>query len=180
MKNSALKISMTALSACLICVCAWISIPIAGVPMTLQTLGVAFCGYLLGARIGTAATALYLTLGAIGLPIFAGFGGSIALLVGPTGGFLVGFLPLAFLIGIASKRKKLTSELALAFLGLFICHLLGVLWFAYVSGISAPKAFLLSSLPYIVKDILSLILARFLFLKIRKRAANLAFFKNSK
>jgi biotin transport system substrate-specific component len=84
------------------------------------------------------------------------------------------------LIGIASKRKKLTSELALAFLGLFICHLLGVLWFAYVSGISASKAFLLSSLPYIIKDILSLIFARFLFLKIRKRAANFAFFKNSK
>lgn len=180
MKNSALKISMTAITSCLICICAWISIPIAGVPMTLQTLGIAFCGYLLGARIGTVATALYLTLGAVGLPVFAGFGGSLAFLVGPTGGFLIGFLPLACLIGIASKRKNILAELAFAFLGLFVCHLLGILWFAHVSGISIAQAFLLSSLPYIVKDILSIILARFLFLEIRKRAANLSFFKNSK
>lgn len=171
---------MTAISACLICVCAWISIPIAGVPMTLQTFGVSLCGYLLGARIGMAATALYLALGAIGLPIFAGFGGSLAFLVGPTGGFLVGFLPLSFLVGIASQRKNIVIELTIAFLGLFICHLFGVFWFAHISGISTAQAFLLSSLPYIIKDILSIIFARVLFLTIKKRAANLSFFKNSK
>ena len=73
MKNSALKISVTALSACLICVCSWLAVPIGGVPMTLQTFGVAFCGYLLGVRLGVCATAVYLALGAVGLPVFAGF-----------------------------------------------------------------------------------------------------------
>ena len=177
MKNSALKISLTALSACLICVCAWVGLPIAGVPMTLQTFGVAFCGYLLGARGGMAATALYLALGAAGLPVFAGFGGSLAFLVGPTGGFLFGFLPLVFLVGISSRRESAFGEGLLAVLGLALCHLSGVLWFAYVSGISSAQAFFLTSLPYLVKDFISLILARVLFYKIRKRCARFSFFR---
>lgn len=177
MKTSAFKISITALSACLICVCAWVSIPIAGVPMTLQTFGVAFCGHLLGARGGTVAAAVYLALGAIGLPVFAGFGGSVAFLVGPTGGFLFGFLPLAFFLGIASRRKSVVAEALFTLPGLALCHLFGVLWFAYVSGITLLQAFLLSSLPYLLKDALSLLLARLLFRKFRKHFAGSAYFR---
>ena len=176
MRTSAFKISVTALSACLICVCAWVSIPIAGVPMTLQTFGVAFCGYLLGARGGTVAAALYLALGAVGLPVFAGFGGSLAFLFGPTGGFLLGFIPFALFVGIGARRKSLFAGIAFAFTGLLICHLFGVLWFAYVSAVSPLQAFLLTSLPYLLKDIVCIFLARFLFRKIKKRYAGFAFF----
>ena len=180
MKNSAFKISLTALSACIICICAWVSIPIAGVPMTLQTFGVAFCGYLLGARGGTVAAALYLALGAVGLPVFAGFGGSLAFLFGPTGGFLVGFLPLALLVGIASRKKIFAVEVAFSLLGLLLCHLFGIFWFAYVSAVSPWQAFLFTSLPYLVKDALSLVLARFLFHKIKKRYAGFTYFRQSR
>ena len=176
MKKSALNISLTALSASLICVCAWVAIPIGGVPMTLQTFGVAFCGYLLGARRGAGATMLYLTLGAVGLPVFAGFGGSLSFLIGPTGGFLFGFPVMALLCGLASKRKHIFCELVLMICGLMICHLAGTLWFAYVSGISVMQAFFVVSLPYVAKDMLCLLGARMLFFKLRKRHAGISRF----
>ena len=177
MKNSALKISVTALSACLICVCSWLAIPIGGVPMTLQTFGVAFCGYVLGARLGVCATVVYLALGAVGLPVFAGFGGSFAFLVGPTGGFLVGFPLLALFCGIAAKRNHLFGGILFTLMGLTFCHLLGVLWFAYVSAVSPAQAFLLTSLPYFIKDVVSVLLARLLVRKLVKRSSGLAFFR---
>lgn len=169
MKKSALKISFAALAACVICICSWIAIPIGGVPMTLQTFGVAFCSFLLGTRAGVSATAVYLALGAVGLPVFAGFGGSIAFLFGPTGGFLAGFLFLALFCGSAAFVKKKTFAFALSAAGLILCHLPGVLWFSYVSCISPAQAFLVASLPYLIKDALSLVLAYWLNGKIRKR-----------
>ncbi|MBR6745150.1 MAG: biotin transporter BioY [Clostridia bacterium] len=171
MKKSALKISLTALASCWICLCSWIAIPLGGVPMTLQTFGVALCGFLLGARGGVCAAAVYLALGAVGLPVFAGFGGSLAFLAGPTGGFLVGFLFLSLFCGIASRK---TSEKKLVFLllaasGLLFCHLPGVFWFARVSGVSLAQAFWIASLPYLPKDAVSVFCAWTLCRKIRKR-----------
>ena len=176
-KYSALRVSVTALCASLICLCSWIALPIGGVPMTLQVFGVAFCGFLLGARGGASATALYLALGAVGLPVFAGFGASLAFLVGPTGGFLVGFLPLAFLCGIGARRKTMLAALTLAWTGLALCHIGGILWFAHVSAVSPTQAFLLSSLPYIIKDILFVALACVTATKIKKRIRGSSFFK---
>ena len=193
MKHSALNLSLCALASCLICLCSWIAIPLGGVPMTLQTFGVAFCGFLLGARGGVCAVAVYLALGAVGLPVFAGFGASLAFLAGPTGGFLVGFLLLALLCGLADRSRKRATPaggcspteaqpvskqckrrgsfcaIFLSALGLLACHLLGVLWFARVTRISLSQAFLLSSMPYLPKDVLSLLFARLLCQRIRKR-----------
>ena len=170
-KNSVLKISLTALSSCMICICAWIAIPIGGVPMTLQTFGVAFAGFLLGARGGVCATAVYLALGAVGLPVFAGFGGSLAFLAGPTGGFLIGFLFLSLFCGLASRHTsgKRIFFFLLATVGLLCCHLAGVFWFAHVAGISHAQAFLVSSLPYLPKDVIAVLFAGFLIGKLRKR-----------
>ena len=169
MKSSALKISFAALAACLICVCSWIALPIGGVPMTLQTFGVAFCGFWLGARGGASAVGVYLALGAVGLPVFAGFGGSLAFFFGPTGGFLFGFLFLALFCGGASFVKKKLFAFLLSAAGFAVCYLLGILWFAYVSGVSLLQAFLISALPYLAKDALSLIFAWILSGKLRKR-----------
>ena len=177
-KYSALRLSVTALCASLICLCSWIALPIGGVPMTLQVFGVAFCGFLLGARGAASATALYLALGAVGLPVFAGFGASLAFLVGPTGGFLVGFLPLAFLCGIGARRKTMLGALLLAWIGLALCHLGGIFWFAHVSSVSLAQAFLLSSLPYIIKDILFTALACVTATKIKKRIRGSSLFQS--
>ena len=169
MKNSLLNLSFTALAACLICLCSWISLPFIGVPMTLQTFAVAFCGFLFGTRNAVSATALYLLLGAIGLPVFAGFGASLAFLFGPTGGFLFGFLIFAFFCGIAANRSSLLLSFLFSFLGLIFCHFLGILWFSYFSHVSFLQSFLIASFPYLIKDFLSIFFARFLFMKIKKR-----------
>jgi len=178
MKKSAWKISFVALAACFICVCAQIALPIGGVPLTLQTFAVIFCGYLLGTGAGVSATAVYLLLGAVGLPVFAGFGASLAFLLGPTGGFLFGFLPLAFFCGIASRIKKVFFGVLLSALGLLLCHAAGVIQFSFVTGTSPLQAFLAASLPYLPKDLLSILLARFLLTKIQKRLPRAPIFRN--
>ena len=114
--------------------------------MTVQVFGVALCGSLLGEKEGTLAVAVWLLLGAIGAPVFYGFQGGIAHLLGYTGGFLWGFLVLASFCG----REKIIWSL----LGVAVCHLLGAVQFAAVSGNGLWIAFVQSSLPYLLKDIL--------------------------
>lgn len=99
MKFSTRDLCFCAIGAALIAVCAWISIP-ADVPFTLQTFAIfAVCG-LLGGRRGTVSVLVYLLLGAVGAPVFAGFRGGFASLLGTTGGYLVGFVLLALIIGL--------------------------------------------------------------------------------
>ena len=179
MRKSALTISFVALMACFICICAQIAIPLGGVPLTLQTFAVAFCGYMLGKYKGVFACLIYLSLGAIGLPVFSGFGGSLAFLFGPTGGFLFGFLILSFFCGMITNKASSGIVFLISLIGLFLCHLTGVLWFAHISSISFAKSFLLTSLPYLLKDILSLIFARILFRKISSRLPKHRFLKQN-
>ncbi|MBQ6824869.1 MAG: biotin transporter BioY [Clostridia bacterium] len=125
-----------------------------GVPLTLQTFGVALCGFCLGWRYGGATVAVYLLLGAVGLPVYSSFGGGIGWLLGPSGGFLWGFLPLAVACG--SKNRPIALG------GLAACHLLGVIQLAAVTGNSLWQAFLVGSLPYLLKDVLTVLAARWL------------------
>ena len=123
------EMTRVALMAVLITLCAWLSIP-APLPFTLQTFGI-FCALLLlGPRRGAAAIALYLCMGLVGLPVFAGFSGGVGQLLGASGGYLLGFLPLA---GVYALVKKLRGSdgLALA-LGLAVCYAFGTAWYALV------------------------------------------------
>lgn len=146
-----------------------LSIPLpSGVPVTLQTLAVALCGYVLGPRFGALATGLYLLLGGIGLPVFAQLSGGADKLIGVTGGFLWGFLPFAALCGLARRRKGMAPVAALSLAGLAACHALGVLQFALVTGSAPGQAFLLVSLPYIAKDAASVAAAWLLALPVNR------------
>ncbi len=164
-----------ALLVAIIFICAQITIPFGGIPMTLQTFAVAICGILLGIRKGIVAIMIYLLLGAIGIPVFAGFGGTIGFLFGPTGGFLFGFLPLAVFCGMQTKWKLQAFFCDLC--GLIICHMIGIFWFVYVSQTSLITAFLFISLPYLLKDIFCIIFARFLVEKMRQRCPQLFLFE---
>lgn len=158
MKKTASSLAYAAMMTALTVLLSWIAIPTPwGVPFTLQTLAVALCGYLLGIH-GVSSVLCYLALGAVGVPVFSSFQGGIGALFGITGGYLFGFLPMVLLLGIAAKRR---SSLLLLYsaLGLAVCHLFGAFWFSRVGAVSFGKAFAVASLPYIWKDILSLILA---------------------
>ena len=163
-KTTTKTITVTALFAIIIAVCSWISFPIASVPMTLQTFAVALTGYVLGYKRGTVCTLIYLIMGAIGIPVFSSFRGGFQVLLSPSGGFLFGFLALAFLCGLNTKSTR--ASILLGLLGLVICHILGIAQLSVVTSVSPVAAFLSASLPFILKDAVSIILARFIALRI--------------
>ena len=98
-------ITASALFVAVIAICSWISVPVPGtaVPINLGTFGVIMTGYVLGKKNGVISVIIFLLLGAIGLPVFHGFTGGIGILMGPTGGFLIGYIALAFCAGMASE-----------------------------------------------------------------------------
>lgn len=122
-----------ALSAALIAVSAWISIPLA-VPFTMQTFAVCLTAALLGMKRGTLAFCIYLLLGIIGLPVFSGFRGGIGTLVGTTGGYLVGFLLTAALVGFCADRfGRKTPVLVISMVtGMLICYAFGTAWYLFL------------------------------------------------
>ena len=122
-----------ALFAVLMAVCSWISIP-AAVPFTMQTFGVFLAVAVLGGKRGTLAILVYLLLGAVGAPVFAGFSGGISALVGSTGGYIIGFLFLALVMWLMERLLgKKTWVLAVSMvLGLVVCYAFGTAWFMVV------------------------------------------------
>lgn len=142
--------------AALITVLTMVSIPMpSGIPVTLQTFAIALCGYMLGSKWGTISTGVYVALGAVGLPVFAGFAGGIGKIAGVTGGFLWGFLLLAACCGILVQKRNPVLSIAFGFLGLVLCHLCGILQFSAISGNGFWEAAAVASLPYLLKDCVS-------------------------
>lgn len=151
------RVVFVALFAGLLGILSQLSVPTpSGIPLTLQVFAVALCGRVLGWASGSVSLLVWLTLGAVGIPLFSGFRGGIAVLLGPTGGFLTGFLPLALFCGIAPLKQRLSYYL-FAPLGLILCHLSGVLWFCFETGQPFILAAATVSLPYLWKDFLFLI-----------------------
>lgn len=150
--------------AALISVCAWISIPTL-VPFTLQTFAVAAALLLLGGKKGTLAILVYLLLGAIGLPVFAGFKGGLDSLVDLTGGYKLGFLLMGLLYQLFEKRPKMT--LPALFIGLITLYLFGAGWFmiAYTQSkgaVTLQQVLSWTLLPFILPDIVKILLAHLL------------------
>jgi biotin transport system substrate-specific component len=137
-----------------------IPLPFTPVPITGQTFAVLLVGAALGSRRGAASMALYVAQGLAGLPVFAGGKAGLAVLLGPTGGYLIGFIAAAFVTGWLAERgwdrRPLTTALAMV-LGNLVIYLLGVSWLAVFVGIS--KAPLLGMVPFIPGDILKIVLA---------------------
>jgi biotin transport system substrate-specific component len=157
------------LMAVVIALCSWLSVPSA-VPFTMQTFAV-FCALLLlGGRRGFLAVGLYILLGAFSLPVFSGFRGGIGVLLGPTGGYILGFLLAALLYWLLEGKL---GSLLLLILGLLLCYLFGTLWFVYVytSGgreIGFGAALMLCVVPYLIPDGIKLLLAFVLTRRVKK------------
>lgn len=162
------KLVMIAMLSAVIAVCSQISIPLPiGVPVTLQTFAVALCGYLLGTKASLISVAVYISVGTVGIPVFSNFKGGIGVLFGKTGGFIAGFLLLVLFCGIGIKRKHAATAVALGLIGLAALHLLGSVWYAYLSRISLPASVLAVSVPFIIKDAVSVAFAYFFAAKLR-------------
>lgn len=163
------------LSAALIAVCAWISIPIGAVPITLQTLGVCLISSLFGAKRGSFALIVYLLLGAIGLPVFSSFKGGIGVLFGATGGYIIGFIFTAIIVGFASDKfgEKLWVLIIAMLLGVAVCYAFGTAWFILVysketAAMTLSKTLSLCVTPFILPDIAKIVLASVLTNRLKK------------
>lgn len=175
--KTTMLLTMAALLCALCAVLSQIQIPIPPVPISLSLLAVHLCGALLGRRWGAAAVCCYLALGAAGLPVFAGFAGGVSVLFGPTGGFLFGYVLCAWMIGAITDRfgfSRRTLIFAMT-LGTLACYALGAAWFVLITGSSLGAALAACVLPFIPGDMLKIVLAVTLCLRLEKplRAAGL-------
>lgn len=140
-----------------------ISIPFYPVPMTLQGAVAVLAGLLLGPRLALAAMALYLAEGLVGLPVFSGTpqrGIGLAYMVGPTGGFLIGFALTAWLAGLMSRRAApgLAGSFAIALLSIAAMYLPGLLWLGQFTGYG-PQLLVAGLLPFLIGDVVKAALA---------------------
>jgi biotin transport system substrate-specific component len=137
----------------------WIPLPFTPVPITLQTFFVLLGGAILGRRSGALSQLLYLGLGSLGLPIFAGISGGLSRLVGPTGGYLWGFVLAAYLVGRMAKKKEWTlwSLMLIMGVGEAIILFLGTLWLAWILRIGIGQALYLGLIPFLPGDVLKLL-----------------------
>ena len=158
------KITRIALFVAIISVLAQISIPISLIPITLQTFAIALCGFVLDRKSAIIAVIVYLTLGGVGVPVFASFNGGFHVLLSYTGGFLWGFIPFVFL----SSLFKGKMSIFFGILGLILCHLMGVVQYSLVSKTSILISFTVSSLFYVLKDVILVVLAYFVSIRVNK------------
>ena len=150
------KMVLASLFASLCAICSWISLPVPPVAVTLQTLALLLTLGTLGGRWGTVSIALYLSLGLVGLPVFAGFRGGAGALLDATGGFLWGFL----LAGIAYWLLQRLGKLPAMVGAMAVCYLCGCLWFQiYAGNIGLGNAFLICVVPYLIPDAIKLWIA---------------------
>ena len=167
--------ALCALFAALLAVCAWLVIPAGDVPFTLQTFGVFAALGLLGGKRGTIAIAVYLLLGAVGAPVFAGFKGGIGALLGVTGGYLVSYLFMGLVVILTEKwfgRSNLVFLIA-GVIALVVCYAFGTAWFvvayAKTAGpISWAAALGKCVLPFVIPDLIKLALAALLRARVAK------------
>ncbi len=149
-----------------------IVIPLQPLPITLQTLFTGLAGVLLGGYTGALSQVVYVLLGVIGLPVFAGGKAGLGTLMGPSGGYLIGFIVAAYVIG---KIVEVRKEPGLAWIGLslvvgnLVIYALGVAQLSLVAHISITKALLVGVVPFLFGDLLKLVAAALIALKLRNK-----------
>ena len=147
-----------AVFAVIMAICSWISIP-AAVPFTLQTFGVFVAVGVLGGKRGTLSVLVFILLGAIGVPVFAGFSGGIGVLAGTTGGYIIGFLFSALVMWAMEKLpgKKSVMQIVSMIAGLIVCYAFGTAWLAVEAHLTFYQALLAGVIPYIPGDLVKII-----------------------
>lgn len=137
---------------------AYLSIPIGPVPIVLQNLFILLSGLLLGSRWGPASVAVYLLAGACGLPVFSGGMGGIGRLVGPTGGYLFGYLPAVYLIGKISEKggERVFVDVVAMVCGSAVIYACGVIWLQVLTGMTPAKTLVVGMYPFIPGDLLKI------------------------
>ncbi|MFW2490610.1 biotin transporter BioY [Clostridium chromiireducens] len=170
-KTNTRQLTLIGVMSAVTCILGPLSLPIGLVPISLTNLAIYFSVYILGRRRGTISYMVYLLLGLIGLPVFSGFSGGLPKLAGPTGGYLIGFIFMAFISGLFID--KFSNKTYMGFLGMVIgttvTYLFGTAWLAYVAHMTFNKALAVGVLPFVPGDLIKIIIASLVGPQIRKR-----------
>lgn len=155
-----------------------IPLPFTPVPITLQIFGVVLSGAILGARLGFYSQALYTLLGIIGLPVFAGGGSGLGSLLGPTGGYIFGFMAAAYVIGFLTqlayqrftfgKVAKYFFQLGAMTIGILIVYIFGALQLMVVTGMNLTQSIATGALPFLVPDLIKVSAAAFVAVALKE------------
>lgn len=157
------EITFTALMAAVCCILGPLSIPIGAIPISLTVVSVYLCVFALGTKFGTIAYVVYLLLGAAGLPVFSGFQGGVGKLVGPTGGYLIGFIIMAVITGLFidmashffGMKKYVLQVIGMVF-GLAVCYLFGTVWFMVTAHVTLIAGLTTCVFPFLPFDALKI------------------------
>lgn len=167
------QLILCALFAALTAVCSQILIPIPFIPINLALFSVHLSGALLGSKYGSLSMLVYAILGIVGAPVFAGFKGGLGILMGSTGGYILGYIICAFIVGLLCEKwgntfPKMCAAMAL---GVIACYAFGTLWFMILTKNSLWQSLIYCVFPFLIGDVLKIILAASLAKALRKPLA---------
>ena len=153
-KNKVYPLAMVAVMAAVMAVVSPFALPIGPVPISLATFVVYLTAYVLGWKRATVATLVYILLGAVGMPVFSGFAGGLGKLLGPTGGYIVGYLPLALISGLFVDKfpKSRIMQLVGMILATAVLYALGTAWFCVEAGKTLSVAMSACVIPFLPGD----------------------------
>ena len=174
-KMKTLDVVYIGLFAAVMAVCSWIAIPLT-VPITLQTFGVCCAVGLLGLKRGTLSVLVYIILGLVGVPVFAGFTSGVGILAGTTGGYIVGFIFTALIVGLMTKflGNKLWVYIVSMVLGIAVCYVFGTVWYIVVYNNGNTDAVSIGTVlgwcvtPFIIPDMVKIALASVICTRVKK------------
>lgn len=159
---------LTAVFAAVICVLSPLTLPVFAVPFTLSVF-VICCVSTATQEKAAVSTVLYVILGAAGLPVFSSFTGGLGVIAGPTGGFIIGYIPFAVITGLASKKlRNGYAVFACSMGGLAVLYLLGGIWYGISAGAGIWEVLTVSVFPFIIPDILKVAAGVFCGCRIKK------------
>lgn len=154
-------IVLASLMAALTAVGAYIHVPIGPVPIVLSTLFVLLSGLLLGSKWGFVSMAIYLIAGAMGIPVFAGGKGGVVHFLGPTGGYLFGYMIASWMTGLMTERSPvlLILDILAVIIGSIVIYALGVPWLKIITHMSWSKTLMVGVIPFLIGDAIKAIAA---------------------
>ncbi len=170
-KSNAYQMAITGVMAAVICILGPLSIPIGVVPISFTNLAIYFALYILGMKKGATSYIIYMFIGFVGIPVFSSFTGGPSKLLGPTGGYIIGFILMALISGFFIDHffDKWYLCFAGMVLGTAVCYAFGTAWLSYQANISISSALAAGVIPFIPGDLVKILIATFAGPQIRKR-----------
>ena len=168
--------TMTAAITAIVCIVAPLAlpIPVSPVPLSLGSFIIMLAGCILGWKLGLVSCLLYLALGILGLPVFSSYGSGLAKVAGPTGGYLLGYIPLVILTGLifGKLHSRLLQGILIAAATVAVLYLPGTLWLAWQAHLTFSQALVMGVIPYIPGDIVKIMLVVTVGSILRRRLAS--------